>query len=201
MRVSLAWPRERCTLDANGVPTGLTTQTDATGTYTFSNLSPGDYQLHFDLATLPAGYKPTTADVGGDDATGSGCVFEVTAATPTTGFIHSNQQVTNLDMGVIGPVSVGSRAGLLDRNGIQDAGEPGVTAVAVAIFNADGTPAKDMNGNLVSSQLTNSSGHYSFTNLLPGSYYVKLTQPPCPPPIKSPDRIWVPMMPLIVMPA
>ncbi|MFN8440445.1 MAG: SdrD B-like domain-containing protein [Caldilineaceae bacterium] len=160
-------------LDAKGAQTGMTTQTDANGYYTFSNLLPGDYKLVFDLATLPAGYKPTTANVGSDDGKDSDADPN-SGATPSTGFINSNQQVTNLDMGVIGPVSVGSLVwDDQDRNGIQDLGEPGVTSVQVSIFNADGTPAKDMNGNLVSSQLTNGSGHYSFTNLLPGSYYVQ----------------------------
>lgn len=57
----------------------------------------------------------------------------------------------------------------LNKNGIQDAGEPGIENVVVKLF--------DCNGNLISTTTTNSQGNYLFSNLLPGNYYVQFIPP------------------------
>jgi hypothetical protein len=57
----------------------------------------------------------------------------------------------------------------LDRNGIQDAGEPGLADVSVALYTSGGT--------LISSTLSNSDGNYLFTNVIPGDYYLRFTAP------------------------
>ncbi len=53
----------------------------------------------------------------------------------------------------------------INKNGIQDSAEPGLENVVVKLY--------DCNDNLISTTTTNSLGHYSFTNLNPGSYYVQ----------------------------
>ena len=60
----------------------------------------------------------------------------------------------------------------LDRNanGIQDIGETGIPNVTVTVHNAAGA--------VVSSTVTDSSGHYLFDNLVPGSYAVEFGTPP-----------------------
>ncbi len=56
-----------------------------------------------------------------------------------------------------------------NRNGLQDAGEPGIPNVTVVL--------KDNNGNTVGTTTTNASGIYSFTSLAPGTYSVTFTTP------------------------
>lgn len=56
-----------------------------------------------------------------------------------------------------------------NRNGVQDAGEPGIPNATVVL--------KDGGGNTVGSTTTNASGLYSFTNLAPGTYSVTFTTP------------------------
>ncbi len=57
----------------------------------------------------------------------------------------------------------------LNRNGIQDAGEPGLANVTVALYAAGGT--------LAGTALTNSDGFYLFADQLPGNYYLVFTAP------------------------
>jgi SdrD B-like domain len=58
----------------------------------------------------------------------------------------------------------------LNRNGIQDSGEPGIAGVTVELYKCD----KDI---LVASTVTDASGYYLFSGLEPGSYYVKFYAP------------------------
>lgn len=55
-------------------------RTDANGNYKFDNLNPGDYRIDIDESTLPAGFKLTTPNAGGNDAVDSD-------ADPTTGWM------------------------------------------------------------------------------------------------------------------
>jgi hypothetical protein len=57
----------------------------------------------------------------------------------------------------------------LNRNGIQEAGEPGVANVAIEL--------KDCVGNLLRTTTTNASGVYSFGNLAAGCYTVNVLLP------------------------
>lgn len=57
----------------------------------------------------------------------------------------------------------------LDRDGQQDPGEPGVAGVTVHLL--------DTQGNQVASTVTDSTGHYLFTNLVPGDYVVHFVLP------------------------
>ncbi|MBK9462535.1 MAG: carboxypeptidase regulatory-like domain-containing protein [Sphingobacteriales bacterium] len=59
----------------------------------------------------------------------------------------------------------------MDTNGdgIQDAGEPGVSGVTVTLY--------DANGDVLATTTTDASGAYSFTNLPPDTYQVGFTLP------------------------
>ena len=59
----------------------------------------------------------------------------------------------------------------LDRDGIQDAGEPGIAGVTVELYDCEGTPT------LLASMVTDGNGLYEFTGLTPGSYCVKFIRP------------------------
>jgi uncharacterized repeat protein (TIGR01451 family) len=54
----------------------------------------------------------------------------------------------------------------LDGDGNQDAGEPGIAGVVVTLY--------DDANNIIGTTTTNASGYYSFTNLNPGTYTVKV---------------------------
>ena len=57
-----------------------------------------------------------------------------------------------------------------NRNGIQDSGEAGMEGVTVNLLGSDGTT-------VVASTTTDAAGNYSFTELLPGVYYVQVVAP------------------------
>lgn len=56
-----------------------------------------------------------------------------------------------------------------NTNGIQEVGEPGLAAVQVTLYRADGT--------FVATMITDSSGFYRFTGVNPGDYYLVFTAP------------------------
>ena len=56
-----------------------------------------------------------------------------------------------------------------NRNGTQDAGEPGIEGVTVNLSTCDDT--------YVATTTTNASGYYLFDNLVPGEYYVEFVAP------------------------
>lgn len=57
----------------------------------------------------------------------------------------------------------------LNHNGLQDAGEPGLSNVTVSLF--------DDQSNLLASTTTDANGHYGFSNLPAGGYYLEFTPP------------------------
>ena len=58
----------------------------------------------------------------------------------------------------------------LNNNGVFDLGSEQVfSQVVVVLYNLGGTP--------IQTQTTNANGYYTFTNLLPGSYFVQFGTP------------------------
>ena len=145
------------TLISNGTVVASTI-TNGSGLYSFTGLTPGvPYSVSF---TTPTGYTATLAQQGGDDTKDSD-------ANPVTGQTRSvtlapGENNPNLDAGFYLPT-----AGLgdfvfvdINKNGIQDAGEPGIAGVTVTLYT---------NGVASLTTLTNASGLYSFTGLTPGT--------------------------------
>ena len=158
--------------DASGTEIDSTT-TDASGAYRFIGLDPGDYSVRFDLATLPGGYVPTLQDRGGE-ATDSDA-DPVTGLTRTTGFLDSQADDLDLDLGLYLPVSVGDRVWFdQSGNGVQDPGEPGVGGVVVALFEVgpDGL-AGTADDVAYGTRTTDVSGDYRFDGLPPGDYFAE----------------------------
>ncbi|MEZ4728978.1 MAG: SdrD B-like domain-containing protein [Caldilineaceae bacterium] len=147
----------------NGHP--LTESTDDKGAYLLTNLPPGAYFVVF--GNLPAGYAPTLLNVG-DDAGDSDA--DVTGRTAPTAFLTSGEEDRTLDMGIWqAPASLGEFVWEDEnQNGVQDPGEPGLPGVTVTIQSSAGT----------TTTTTDNTGHYTFTNLLPGvPYTVTFTTP------------------------
>jgi hypothetical protein len=155
-------------LDGNGNVVS-TTVTDASGLYTFTNLISSTYQVQFDLATLPAKYQPTVQGINGSkDLTDSD-------ASPISGLTEkitlvAGENDKSWDFGIWLPASLGDFVWEdLNHNGVQDGNEPGVPGVTVTLLSNG--------GQVVSTTVTNSSGYYSFTQLVPTNYTVVFTPP------------------------
>jgi hypothetical protein len=57
----------------------------------------------------------------------------------------------------------------LNQNGLQDSGEPGMPGVLVSLY--------DTSNHLIATTTTDGTGHYLFTNLATGQYYVQFMLP------------------------
>ncbi|QTR50173.1 SdrD B-like domain-containing protein [Candidatus Thiothrix anitrata] len=112
------------------------------------------------------GANQGTDDTLDSDPSGDGKV----AVTVVSGV--GNQTV---DAGVV-PAKLGDYV-WLDTNGDgkQDAGEPPVAGITVALLDKAGAPVLDVAGNAVTT-LTDAAGKYQFV-VLPGEYSVKFTLP------------------------
>ncbi len=161
------------TLYRNGVAISTTTTANGpggdAGYYLFDNLLPGTYSVTFQL---PGGFNFTLPNLGGDDAKDSDA-NQTTGATGDYTLAAGDRNLT-VDAGLV-PIA-SEFAGLgdfvwndLNKNGIQDSGEPGVPGITVTLYNQAGTA--------IDTILTNASGYYSFTGLPPGTYSVGFTLP------------------------
>lgn len=178
---------------AKNLAGGLATATtDANGYYFIDNLAPGSYYAKF---TLPAAYQFTTKSSTGSTSANDSNPDPTTGITPifaigssVTGDTVADTDSTTLatfvnptiDAGVVpkGTVSVGNWV-WRDRNGdgIQGPRDHGVKGAVLRLFNSDGTPVVDAFGRPVKAQRTKSDGKFLFTDLVPGTYVVKITYP------------------------
>ncbi|MEM7532188.1 MAG: SdrD B-like domain-containing protein, partial [Chloroflexota bacterium] len=144
-----------------------TTTTDGDGMYLFDGLVPDDYKVRF---VLPSDYDEFTDQDAGIDETAD------SDADPTDGetdIITLGLSEVNLDVdaGIVRRVSLGNFVWEdLNADGIQDAGEPGISGVDVELFEVGNTSPLD-------STTTESNGLYEFTDLQPGEYYVVFEKP------------------------
>jgi hypothetical protein len=147
-------------LNGGGVIASIVTS--GNGGYSFAGLFAGTYTVRVVAATLPGGAVATY------DLDGTG-----TAHTATAG-VASGQNLTTVDFGYRGTASLGDRVWLdLDGDGFQDSGEPGLNGVAVELLDGAGT--------VLASRSTTAAGIYGFTNLLAGSYSVRVVTSTLPP--------------------
>ncbi|WP_293687636.1 SdrD B-like domain-containing protein, partial [Spirosoma sp. 48-14] len=163
------------TLYVNGA-TSSTTTTDASGLYSFTGLTPGNsfsYSVGF---TAPTGYTITTP-LSGTDRTKDSDADLITGLTQSVTLTPGEFNST-LDAGYLVPAQPAVTASLgdfvwhdLNKDGIQDVGEPPIAGVIVTLYT---------DGVISATTTTNASGLYSFTGLTPGnsfSYVVGFTQP------------------------
>ncbi|HSY16523.1 MAG TPA: SdrD B-like domain-containing protein, partial [Jatrophihabitantaceae bacterium] len=181
-------------LDHNGTVVATTT-TDANGNYYFNNsnvpgglLAASHYTVTLDNAPdfaaggPLAGLALTKVNVGTDVMINSkGVPGPAPGNSPqialTTG--SAGQDNFNYDFGFSVPTCAVGQTTFIDENGngTQDAGEPVLPGVTVALFNPNGTPATDAAGTLVTPVTTGANGKYVFDDLACGQYYETFTPP------------------------
>ncbi|HMB22991.1 MAG TPA: SdrD B-like domain-containing protein, partial [Anaerolineales bacterium] len=146
-------------LDTNGnALLNGTATTDANGNYSFG-VNAGTYTVQVDASNFEAGgvlsgYSPTTA--GGNTQTNA----------------VNTENILTYDFGYRLPFA--SLGDLVwedaNGNGIQDDGEAGSAGVTVALLGSDGAT-------VVATTTTDTAGNYSFTGLMPGTYFVQILTP------------------------
>ncbi len=142
-------------LDGNGDPVldeddnPITTTTDATGFYEFTDLTPGDYKIMF---VQPDGFEGVSPFQEGDDPTVD------SDANPDDGLMSD---VVNLESGEVDDTIdagffdiPGASLGDFvfedtDADGIQDIGEEGIPDAIVKLLDGNGDPILDENGDPV----------------------------------------------------
>ncbi len=144
------------------------TTTPGTGSYSFTGLRPGTYQMRFGSAS---GYNRTIAGQGlatgdSDPDPGTGVVEEIVLAP--------GQTDNSIDAGYYQPCSI-SGSVLADTDGDNDGDVP-LAGVVIRLLNGAGTPVLDGSGAPVTTT-TLADGSYSFGGLTPGSYQVREDQP------------------------
>jgi uncharacterized repeat protein (TIGR01451 family) len=169
-------------LDASGNLI-TTTTTDASGNYVFTGLTPG---VAYIVEFVPlSGYVFSPQDQGGVEATDSDASTTSGRTAPIT--LAPGEARRDVDAGINQPPSAPVTVGNFvfrdtNGNGLQDAGEPGVSGVTATLTRTDGTPVTDTSGNPVPAAslatTTDANGAYQFTNLAPGQYTVTFSNLP-----------------------
>ncbi len=146
--------------DGAGNPVSQTTTTDSNGLYSFT-AAPGTYTV---TVTTPAGYVATVS--------GQGTLATDSNPNGSSLTLASGGSDQTIDFGFYQPVTIGDYVwNDANANGIQDAGEIGLTNLTVTLTGTDGA------GNAVSlTTLTDTNGNYSFS-VAPGTYTVAVTTP------------------------
>jgi len=140
------------------------TTTDADGAYAFTNLIPGSYTVEVVKTTGYVNspkYQGTTAN----DSNLNPATSKSDSVTVLSG--ESNQTI---DAGLYKMATIGDFVwDDLNADGIQDAGESGIAGVTVKLLNGSGTQ--------LATYITDASGHYSFSNRIPGTYMIEVVKP------------------------
>ena len=174
--------------DATTVLATTTTANDGGGNpgfYNFPNLSSGTYFVKF--PTTNAG-NVLTNQTGTTQTDGNSDANQVTGTSPAivinTAGTGQDKDNTTIDAGYKPIASIGDKVWRDDdKDGIQDAGEPGVAGITVTLYQngTDGVPgtADDV---IIGTTVTDAYGMYLFDNLIPSAnaateYNVGFTPP------------------------
>ncbi|MFW2383844.1 MAG: SdrD B-like domain-containing protein, partial [Acidimicrobiales bacterium] len=148
-------------LDGSGAVIATTTSA-ADGSYGFTGVEPGTYSVRFGTTG--------SYDFTGQDQTGND-LFD-SDADPISGetaqfSVVSGETQDSIDAGLIAPASLGDRIWFdIDSDGVQDAGEPGAPGLTIQLL--------DAGGSVLDSTTSGAGGGYSFVDLAPGDYSVRV---------------------------
>ncbi|MDQ8192397.1 SdrD B-like domain-containing protein, partial [Roseibacillus persicicus] len=151
---------------ASGVQPTVTT-TASNGSYSFSNLRPGDYQV---VETQPTGYiSVSDADGGNLDLIGDQSLIPVVGGANSSG---NNFVEEALPATISGTVLAD-----IDNDNLGEVGIQGVTLTLKDEFGNDIDSDPAAVGVQPTTTTTDSNGEYSFTGLVAGNYQVVESQP------------------------
>lgn len=148
------------------------TVTDGYGNYKFSNLETSatgvNYQVRF---SLTPGYQFSPSN-GAVTLTNNSDANVQTGRTGTITLTNAVPNVTYVDAGIY--YSTTARLGDfvwndLNKDGIQDVGEPGIAGVTVMLYTSANV--------LYRSTVTSNNGNYFFDEVPAGTYYIKVAPP------------------------
>jgi len=161
----------------------LTSITDESGHYIFTELPPSNYYVVFDLATVPEGLvvvRPNRGD-GDDSDTVDSDANPGTGKSSSTGPLNSGESDHTLDMGLYSPtdntdenagegqVRIGGTVWIENNsNGQVDEGEQRLPDVTVELYDVSDPETP------VAAQVTDEDGYYLFENMPEGEYFTKL---------------------------
>ena len=144
--------------------------TNASGIYTFTNLIPGDYYLEF---VLPSGYAFTYADNSTSDLNDSDA-NPATGQTAVTTLTAGENDLT-WDAGLYQTVRLGNRVWFdTNNNGVLDGGEQGIPNVQMELLDGTGNPVVSPVTGLPITTTTDATGRYVFDSIPPGTYMVRV---------------------------
>ena len=157
------------TLYENGVACA-TVQTNAQGAFSFENLKPGAYSLSCDLPdesyrfarTVDTAEQPSL--ILGDTSRQENDLGFSDVFTLSMGENRADCHIGIGAMGMLGDTAWIDENG----NGLQDAGEPNLPGVKIALYQY---------GELVAETETDVFGHYQIRDLYPGYYTARVTMP------------------------
>ncbi len=152
-------------LDSTGAPVaGKTTTTDASGNYSFANLTVGNYAVQI---TAPAGDSFSPVGTNANPALDS-IVNSLGKTTPVA--VMAGANTPNQNAGVYVPVSLSGTV-FNDGNddGVKNNADNAHQGATVQLLDSAGTPIPGKTAT------TDASGNYSFAGLKPGTYSVAVT--------------------------
>ncbi len=141
-----------------------TRTTDDKGNYLFEKVKEGEYTIEFET---PEGYTPTVTGQGTSDNDSNGTSTKVTVKdgddlTIDSGFTQVTPEPPTHN--------VGDKVwDDLNKDGIQDDNEPGISDVKITL--------KDADGNVVDTRTTDANGNYLFENVKEGDYTIEFETP------------------------
>lgn len=150
-------------IDANTEEVVMTTESDENGAYLFVGVTQGAYFLEFNPTQ---GFVPT---LGFRDNPAFDSDLNLNGKTEPF-MLDVDENLLQFDGGFFKTGSIGDLV-WFDENGdgIQDPSENGIGLVSVELL--------DDLGNTVASTTSNDDGSYSFTNVVPGIYIVRVNPP------------------------
>ena len=156
--------------------------TDVDGLYSFTDLAPGSYQIR--IPTVPVGFVISSSNTDFSDATNrTTMTMASTSPSPASPPVLSLpsllvRQITRWTSASSLPPPLPAPLWSIPLATISQIHRLTIS-ITYALCDALGDPVDDPNTPGVQEYIiTSTDGTYAFTNLLPGSYRVKQTQPP-----------------------
>jgi uncharacterized repeat protein (TIGR01451 family) len=154
----------------DSLPTGLTF---TSGTSTVGSVTNASNVVTGNVGTLAPGASATITVIASVSATATGTLSNTATVTATQTDTNTANNTATQTTALAVPGSISGTVYLdANKNGVRDTGEAGIPGVVV-----DLSGTNMLGATITQQQTTDSSGNYSFSNLLPGTYQIVQTQP------------------------